>query len=166
MRAVFLKEIKGKRQTLPAFLDQISKEVETSLLESGLYPDEAHAMVRTWANSYFKTKGTRVLYVLPRKWTDDLLPIHIHPAPSQLVRTLVGRIELLTTQEQEAILDRGKSNGGVAELAKELGRFAEPKINHVIESQRKALDQNSSNDADKEASQNSAWRQPPKQVLE
>lgn len=100
-----------------------------ALVASGLYQDEAQAMVDTWTRSYFQTPGLRVLYVAPRAWTDALLPIKIDPAPAQLVRTMVGRIEVLTPAEEAALVSQvWESLGQPDLLAAQLGRFAEPRL--------------------------------------
>jgi hypothetical protein len=72
------------------------------LLATGLHDDEARAMVDTWTHSYFGTPGLRLLYVVPPTWTDVLLPLAIQPPPDAVVRTLVGRIEILTPGAEEA----------------------------------------------------------------
>ena len=49
--------------------------IELQALErTGLTADESQAMVKTWTKSYFKSEGLRLLYVVPRAWTDGLLP--------------------------------------------------------------------------------------------
>ena len=52
-------------------------------------------MVNTWKDSWFAEDGVRVLYVLPRAWTDRTLPLKLDPAPRELVRVMVGRAEVL-----------------------------------------------------------------------
>ena len=78
--------------------DAISRE----LVESGLFEKEARAMVNTWRTSYLETDGIRVLYVLPRIWTDRFIPMKIEPRPTSLVRVMVGRTELLTPERERA----------------------------------------------------------------
>jgi hypothetical protein len=108
--------------------------VQAALVASGLYPDEAHAMVETWSRSYFEMPGVRLLYVAPRAWTDGLLPLSISPAPSELVRTLVGRIEVLTQAEETQILFEIQAAAGQpSDLLASLGRFAEPKLRRALE---------------------------------
>ncbi len=82
------------------YLKTAQRLVQSSLEESGLYRKEALSMVKTWEHSYFLTPGLRVLYVLPRTWTDRLLPLSVKPEPKDTVRTLVGRIEVMTRQEE------------------------------------------------------------------
>ena len=86
---------------LDQFVDRVSADVAGRLVESGLYEKEARAMVNTWKTSYFKTDGVRVLFVLPQSWTDRFIPMRITPAPEQLVRVMVGRIELLSAERQK-----------------------------------------------------------------
>ena len=57
-------------------------------------------MVNTWASSYFRTDGVRVLFVLPQSWTDRYIPLRITPRPAALVRVMVGRVELLTPERE------------------------------------------------------------------
>lgn len=119
---------------MEAFVAQASKDLQAALVASGLYADEARAMVNTWSKSYFRTPGSRILYVLPREWTDAILPIKVTPEPSQLVRTLIGRVEILTQSEESGILDdleEAAKNGTSFDL-QALGRFAEPKLRRVV----------------------------------
>jgi hypothetical protein len=55
---------------------------------------EAQAMIATWRSTWSEP-GLRVLYVVPRRLTDEVLPLAITPPPSALVRVLVGRTEVL-----------------------------------------------------------------------
>jgi hypothetical protein len=112
------------------------------LILSGLFEDESKAMVNTWEGGYFQTKGLRVLYVLPREWTEEILPLKFNPAPENLVRTLVGRVEVLTKADELKILEFVKTdikenkvsifdvNG---RLMDGLGHFPEPKLRRALE---------------------------------
>jgi hypothetical protein len=122
-------------EAMDVYLGHATSQIAAALVQSGLYPDEAQAMVNTWKKSYFVTPGLRVLYVLPRAWTDQLLPLHLQPAPSELVRTLVGRIEVMTGAEEErllAIFQHADAKQIHLEVSK-LGRFAEPKLRRIAE---------------------------------
>jgi hypothetical protein len=101
------------------------------LSAAGLYPKEARAMVRTWGAAWFGEDGTRVLYVVPRARTDELLPLTIDPKPAAVERVLVGRHEFLTPEQEadaERQVERARATG--AELGKAgrelagFGRFA------------------------------------------
>jgi hypothetical protein len=120
-----LPEAGGTRADLAAFL---AKE----LTAAGLYADEAKAMVKSWDAAWFGEEGARLLYLVPRAKTDELLPLTIDPKPAELVRVLVGRHDFLTP-EQEVVADKQVSrvraaeaelNAARAELSK-LGRFAD-----------------------------------------
>jgi hypothetical protein len=106
-----------------------------ALVASGLHADVAEAMVDTWSRSWFRNPGVRVLYLAPRAWTDAWLPTTITPAPSAFVRTLVGRIEVLTPQEERAlavsVAAHQKAQTALDFAA--LGRFAEPRLLRAIE---------------------------------
>ncbi|MGH8598395.1 MAG: hypothetical protein ACREXT_17220, partial [Gammaproteobacteria bacterium] len=78
-------------------IDAVCSELEQVLIAQGLYEKEAKAMVNTWRDSWFE-EGLRVFYVLPRVSTDAVLPITIEPAPAELVRVMVGRVEIITPE--------------------------------------------------------------------
>ena len=71
-------------------------ELESILVTHGLYPREAKAMVATWKESWFE-EGTRLLYIVSREMIDLVLPLDIEPAPAEVARVFVGRIELVTS---------------------------------------------------------------------
>ncbi|MCA9054928.1 MAG: hypothetical protein KDA75_13900 [Planctomycetaceae bacterium] len=108
------------------------------LCEQGLYQDEANAMLQTWQHSWFLEEGTRLLYIVPRPRTDEILPLTIDPAPQQTIRVLVGRLEILPAAEEQRLIEVVRSSrrdravtkaasGVPAELLR-LGRFAEPAL--------------------------------------
>jgi hypothetical protein len=115
---------------LDRYVSDTMDVVAAALVRSGLYADEARAMVETWSRSYFRTPGTRILYVAPRAWTDRLLPLTIGPTPVATVRTLIGRVELVTVAEENVLLTRSRTEAA-GSLASSLGRFAEPKLRRV-----------------------------------
>lgn len=120
----------------PEYLDTARKLLAAALVRSGLTEDESWAMVDTWNRSYFKTPGLRVLYVVPRPWTDELLPIEVTPAPDELVRTMVGRIEVMTDADERDLLARieaAASGTGAWMSPEEVGRFAEPRLQRIRE---------------------------------
>ncbi len=75
-----------------------------ALVREGLYEREATAMVKTWEDSWFAEKGLRVLYTLPRSWTDRTLPLKVVPAPRETARVMVGRAEVITPAMELALL--------------------------------------------------------------
>ena len=77
--------------------EAIENEIERALVQHGLFPREATAMVRTWANAWFED-GTRIFYIMPRSITDSVLPLTLTPAPDGLVRVLVARTDILTPE--------------------------------------------------------------------
>jgi hypothetical protein len=109
-------------------------------LWSGLHPKEARAMVNTWRNSYFETEGIRVLFVLPQKWTDAAIPMKISPQPCEVVRVMVGRLEVLTPDREvlaeNAVRDLASPDAASREEAfqflREQGRYVEPIVRRVL----------------------------------
>lgn len=113
--------------------------VERELIAAGLYPREAKAMVKTWDHAWFREEGTRLLYVLPRTRTDELLPLKVSPQPTELVRVIVGRHDFLTPEQEsiavqqlqrirdaqvELMAAQRKQSAAEVEMAK-LGRFSQ-----------------------------------------
>jgi hypothetical protein len=49
---------------LTGSLDSLSGDLEAILADQGLHPDEAHAMVQTWRDSWFE-EGSRLIYIVP-----------------------------------------------------------------------------------------------------
>jgi hypothetical protein len=114
--------------------------VAGALRAAGLYAKEAEAMVNTWDKSYFRTDGLRVLYILPRERIDEVIPIHIDPAPQSLVRIMVGRVEVLTPAQERKIASYVASLGSESFQARDaatsglarLGRLTEPALRRVL----------------------------------
>ena len=129
--------IGGKEHDLDVYVAEAQTQIAAALEQTGLYADEAQAMVNTWTKSYFKSEGLRILYVVPRAWTDELLPMAIEPPPSAMVRTLVGRVELLTPTDERALLaqvtDATTRALPPTDVINGLGRLAEPKLRRALE---------------------------------
>lgn len=104
--------------------------MRAALIADGLYADEADAMLNTWEQSYFKNAGTRVFFMVPRAWTDRVLPLTVNsggdavPA-ERMVRTMVGRVELVTPAQRELLQFVSNSPNKEAQLQayRDLGRF-------------------------------------------
>jgi len=75
-----------------------------SLVRAGLFREEADAMLKTWWKSYFDTLGLRLFWVVPRGFTDAVLPLNVDPVPETTERVLVGRSEILTPQFEGRLL--------------------------------------------------------------
>jgi len=122
---------------LDAFIAQLSQEVTRALRGTGLYDDEATAMVNTWRTQWFGTPGVRVLYVAPNSWLDQTVKLTITPAPDALVRVVVMRVEVITPEleardvEAARMLDAGRSAQGRAYF-EALGRFGEPRLRRAL----------------------------------
>jgi len=123
------------------FQSEIFPQMQAALTEAGLFPDEAAAMVHTWKDSWFAEEGDRVLYVLPRSWTDATLPLTLQPVPHDLVRVMVGRAEILTPKTVEdlsgalnaAARDYTGGQARVVQKFRALGRFGQPALRLAFE---------------------------------
>jgi hypothetical protein len=99
---------------------ELRRDLTAELVELGLYPKEAAAMVDTWRDSWFE-EGTRVLYLMPGQAVDSILPLTVTPTPERTTRVFVGRVEVLSPATREALQDAADRGDTVA-LAK-FGRF-------------------------------------------
>jgi len=115
---------------LSGSVDSLCGELEGILVDQGLYPDEARAMVETWSDSWFE-EGTRLIYIVPRGFIDSVLPLSINPAPRQIVRVFVGRFEIVTPATASAVKEAAAA-GDEATLNK-YGRFLAPILQIVSE---------------------------------
>lgn len=74
-------------------------------------------------------------YILPDEWTEQILPLEVDPTPDEMVRTLVGRVEVMTQQDEEQIADaiRDVYDSGESLLELDDRRFSEPRIRRGCE---------------------------------
>jgi hypothetical protein len=91
-----------QRPELNSTVDALSGELEGILMQQGLDNEEAHAMLETWRNSWFE-EGSRVFYIVPREFVDKILPLSIKPAPAEIVRVYVGRLEVVTPETEREV---------------------------------------------------------------
>ena len=121
---------------LPQFQTEIAAQMQNALISEGLFPDEAKAMVNTWKDSWFTEEGVRVLYILPRAWTDETLPMKLNPEPKNLTRVMVGRAEIITPDADTGLvraLAKAQNGDAVARLRAtaqltKFGRFIDPAL--------------------------------------
>ncbi len=88
----------------------LRSELKSELIKQGLFEDEADSMLNTWEESYFKSTGQRVLFVVPKKWVDFYLPVNVS-VPAKIERVMIGRIDLVTESqiaEARAYLEKVK----------------------------------------------------------
>ena len=138
----FTGEMKHERPALDKNIDSLLQDLKQILVSSGLYEKEAEAMIKTWRNEWFN-EGTRVFYILPRATTDMILPLTIDPNPSEIVRVLVGRAEVITPEmekrvQQQISLLRDPSPQVRDEAMQEIrkyGRFSEPILKRLLETE-------------------------------
>ena len=104
-------------------VNDLGRELVGMLVAQGLYVDEAQAMVETWRGSWFE-EGSRLIYLVPEKFVNGILPLSIHPAPAQIARVFVGRLELVTPAIEKAV-EAAFATRDKATLEK-YGRFLEP----------------------------------------
>ena len=129
-----------KSQSVDRFAAALGDDLAARLVAHGLYAKEARAMVNTWRTSYFMSDGIRVLFVLPQSWTDRFIPMRIAPRPDEIVRVMVGRIELLTPERErdaeKAISNLRSPDPTVREHAfatlREQGRYVEPIVRRTM----------------------------------
>lgn len=131
------------RPQLDRTMGDVYTELESILVAQGLYQKEARAMIETWKDSWFE-EGVRVFYILPRRTTDEVLPLTVEPRPRETVRVLVGRSEVVTPEMEKAVrgeVDRLRSpsaatRNAAAEALRQHGRFYEPILKSVLARER------------------------------
>jgi hypothetical protein len=119
-------------------LDSLCADLEGILGDQGLYPDEAHAMVETWRDSWFE-EGSRLIYIVPPGFIDKVLPLTLNPTPGRIVRVFVGRLEIVTPATAEAIETALASRNEVT--LNKYGRFLEPILQRVREEHAESTQQ-------------------------
>jgi hypothetical protein len=97
-------------------------QLADELVRAGLYSREAQAMLDTWRDSWFE-EGLRVIYIVPRAAVEEALPLEIMPAPAEVARVFVGRVEMLSPARAREI-ETAAAGRDRAVLAK-YGRFLE-----------------------------------------
>jgi len=83
-------------------LDDLRREVHTALVAGGLFPDEATAMLETWKRAYFQSPGLRLFFLVPRVWTDSVLPLKLS-RPAEIERVMMGRVELISPEQRKLL---------------------------------------------------------------
>jgi hypothetical protein len=83
-------------------IDSLHKDMSDALVNAGLFRDEAEALLNTWQQSYFRNPGLRLFFLVDPDWTNAVLPLRIS-GPASITRVMVGRIELVTTEQRELI---------------------------------------------------------------
>jgi hypothetical protein len=136
------KETTIKRPQATQNLDDFIGKLTTILVDEGLYPREAKAMINTWRDSWFE-EGLRVFYILPAKTTNEILPLTVSPMPKEIIRVLVGRAEIITPEIEKDVRKQVSllkdSSAKVREEARQNlqkhGRFYEPILKSILESE-------------------------------
>src|SRR6185295_18984307 len=90
----------------------IEVSLHEGLVAAGLTTAEASALLATWNESYFARPGLRIFWIVPRRFTDAVLPIAITPSPAKLERVLVGRLEILTPAFEAQLRHEFARDGG------------------------------------------------------
>jgi hypothetical protein len=129
-------DVRGEaHRPLDAYAADLGAAITAALDGTGLFHDEAVAMVSTWSRQWFRTPGTRVLYLAPQPWTEAQLPLQIAPMPTSLVRVMMIRVEVITPDEETldgaALAAWSTDPAGAQAHFAALGRFAEPRLRNA-----------------------------------
>ena len=89
-------------------------------------------MVETWRDSWFE-EGSRLIYIVPSRTVDAILPAQIEPAPSQIARVFVGRIELITPETIRPV-EEAITNSRWSTIDR-YGRFLDPILTRISSAQ-------------------------------
>jgi hypothetical protein len=116
------------RPALGGSLPELHSELEAALIARGLFPKEARAMLETWRDSWFE-EGARLMYIVPARTVDAMVPLEVEPAPVQTTRVFVGRIELITPETVNAVEQALLAND--RSIADRYGRFIDPILERI-----------------------------------
>ncbi len=105
---------------------------DNMLVPSGLTLSEAQAMIDTWEHGYLSVPGLRLLYILPPHEVHRLLPLEITPAPADVVRVFVGRLEVMLDTDEVSLMNKVIAAGDLIDVT-QLGRFAESLLHRTLE---------------------------------
>jgi hypothetical protein len=114
---------------LDGTLDGLRAELQQMLVSAGLFPKEAAAMVETWRDSWFE-EGTRVFYVIPQRAMDSILPLQITPKPANIARVFVGRMDVITPRDQQAVESAIAHND--TRVLEQYARFLSPITDRIL----------------------------------
>jgi hypothetical protein len=121
-------EVEISLPELTGNLANLRSELAEHLVEFGLFPAEAAAMIETWRDSWFE-EGMRLFYIVPRPMVDRLLPLDVKPSPANISRVFVGRIELLSRGMQDRIESLSAAND--VNALQDMGRFLGPFVTQM-----------------------------------
>lgn len=126
----------SRADVLSQYQEKLAEQVTAALDATGLYHDEAVAMVNTWKRQWFRTPGARLLYVIPQLWTDSSIPLTIEPKPDALLRVMLIRVEVITPEQEaddlQALTQLEASVPAARTHFAALGRFAEPRLRRAL----------------------------------
>jgi hypothetical protein len=105
-------DLTGKNPSREQWRAGVYADTVAMLARAGLNRKEADAMAQTWWPSYFERAGLRVFWIVPRKFTDHILPLNVTPAPKETVRVLVGRSEVMTPEFEQRLASDFESERG------------------------------------------------------
>jgi hypothetical protein len=119
------------------YATQLSDAVTEALDATGLYHDEAVAMVNTWRRQWFRTPGVRALYLVPQSWTEQSIPLTVSPKPDATLRVMLIRVELISKEQESADVSAlaafDTDAASAAAYFSALGRFAEPRLRRALQ---------------------------------
>ncbi|HRI69847.1 MAG TPA: hypothetical protein PK156_36710 [Polyangium sp.] len=129
--------LEGARD-LGTFTNALAEAVTQALDQTGLYHDEALAMVDTWKRQWFGTPGIRVFYLIPQSWTDASIPLTVTPAPDSSIRVMMIRVEVIAPEDETIdvnhvqLLQDPATAPEAEAYFQALGRFAEPRLRRAL----------------------------------
>ena len=88
-------------------------------------------MVNTWKRQWFRTPGTRVLYLLPESFTNASIPLEITPALRSMRHVMLMRVELLTPEIESFDVAQARkleSDASASAAFVRMGRFGEQRL--------------------------------------
>jgi len=125
-----------KERNIEVYRAEVIALMVAALERMGLRTDEATALVTASDERYFRTRGFRIVVVLPRSFVDSVLSTRVVPQPLEWARAFLGHIEILAPPVERALVGEIERAAAASEAVfspKDLGTFFEPKARRAYE---------------------------------
>lgn len=123
----------------------ISKEkaldkLHNLILNEGLSEKEAKGIVKIWEKDFFEKEGFRVIYMVPRKEVDKVLPLEITPKPKSIKRAMIAVVEDTGIAVEKLLKKLGDNDPKVRDAATDalirIGKAAKSHLERALKAEK------------------------------
>jgi hypothetical protein len=124
------------------FVTQATAELRKRLLAAGMVENEADLLLSLYANAFFKSKETVLLFRIPQGTIDEWLPIEVDPDTTKISRValvLCFKVDPLIRDEVKQLVDQLADDAyakreAAEQKLRDLGRMAIPALKEAAKS--------------------------------